>query len=190
MGGCSQGCNTCLGESWGVLDLVTGNMEPSRTSGFIPSGPCLLSQLFTRLCSGSASSGCACSHVLLLRRSPWIEQLKEAAYKSEQKHGVGSEKPPFRGRSWHVLVAGTAWSSWRGSGSGSASCGSSRRSSGSRRSGSGVRKSGARSGRPAGKVRLRRVLGARAVGRGGPVSGGPVPRAVELHPRIRHTPGA
>lgn len=54
-----------------------------------------------------------------------------------------------------VLVAGTAWSSWRGSGSGSASCGSSRRSSGSRRSGSDAPRSGARSERRGGKVRAR-----------------------------------
>lgn len=53
-----------------------------------------------------------------------------------------------------MLVAGTALSSWRGSGRENERCVSSRRSSGNRRSGSGGPRSGARSARPGGKVRV------------------------------------
>ena len=67
-----------------------------------------------------------------------------------------------------MLVAGTALSSWRGSGSENERCVNSKRNSGNRRNGSGAPRSGARSARPEGKVRV-----------GAPCGWGVVPMARE-----------
>lgn len=77
-----------------------------------------------------------------------------AIFKFQQKAlGVKKENFVFAEReSWAVLVAGTALSSWRGSGRGNGRCVSSRKSSGNRKNGSGALRSDARNARPGGKV--------------------------------------